>query len=59
MLSIGLHTRIIGRPGRIGGLQQLVQHVCSRIQGGCGAWVPTREQIARHFIQAVPTPEAL
>jgi allantoinase len=58
MLSIGLHTRIIGRPGRIGGLQQLVQHISSRIQGDCGAWVATREQIARHFMQAVPAPKA-
>ena len=52
MLSIGLHTRIIGRPGRIGGLQQLVRHV----QQSAGAWVATREQIARHFMQAVPAP---
>lgn len=53
LLSIGLHTRIIGRPGRIGGLQQLVRHVQQR----SGAWVATREQIARHFMQAVPAPE--
>jgi allantoinase len=52
MLSIGLHTRIIGRPGRIGGLQQLVRHVLQH----SGAWVATREQIARHFAQAVPAP---
>lgn len=52
LLSIGLHTRIIGRPGRIGGLQQLVRHVQQRSR----AWVATREQIARHFMQAVPAP---
>lgn len=52
LLSIGLHTRIIGRPGRIGGLQQLVRHV----RQATGAWVATREQIARHFMQAVPAP---
>lgn len=54
MLSIGLHTRIIGRPGRIGGLRQLVAYV----QQQRGAWVATREQIARHFMQAVPPPGA-
>jgi hypothetical protein len=37
-------------------LQQLVQHISSRIAGGCGAWLATREQIARHFMQAVPAP---
>ena len=52
MLSIGLHTRIIGRPGRIGGLRQLVTYV----QQQRGTWVATREQIARHFMQAVPPP---
>ena len=52
MLSIGLHTRIIGRPGRIGGLRQLVAYLQQRH----GTWVATREQIARHFMQAVPPP---
>jgi allantoinase len=54
MMSIGLHTRIIGRPGRIGGLQAFVDHVRQRT----GAWVATREQIARHFMAACPAPEA-
>ncbi len=54
MMSIGLHTRIIGRPGRIGGLRAFVDHVRQRT----GAWVATREQIARHFMQACPVPEA-
>ena len=52
MMSIGLHTRIIGRPGRIGGLQRLVEHI--RAHGD--AWCATREQIARHFMQAVSAP---
>jgi peptidoglycan/xylan/chitin deacetylase (PgdA/CDA1 family) len=50
MMSIGLHTRIIGRPGRIGGLQRVVDHIRRR----SGTWVATREQIARHFMAAVP-----
>jgi len=52
MLSIGLHTRIIGRPGRIGGLQTLVDHIRQQP----GAWCATRAQIAQAFMQAVPAP---
>ena len=53
MLSIGLHTRIIGRPGRIEGLRQLTRHIAQR----GGAWCATREQIARHWLANVPPPE--
>ena len=50
MMSVGLHTRIIGRPGRIGGLQRLVEHV----RGQTGVWCATREQIARHWLATLP-----
>ncbi|WP_213957259.1 polysaccharide deacetylase family protein [Variovorax sp. dw_954] len=49
MMSIGLHTRIIGRPGRIGGLAKLLAH----IRQSRGAWCATREQIARHWLANV------
>ncbi|MFM8547548.1 MAG: polysaccharide deacetylase family protein [Betaproteobacteria bacterium] len=49
MMSIGLHTRIIGRAGRIGGLRRLMQHVASRP----GVWIATREAIARHWLAQV------
>jgi peptidoglycan/xylan/chitin deacetylase (PgdA/CDA1 family) len=52
MMSIGLHTRIVGRPGRIGGLAKLVAHV----RGRAGVWCATRESIARHW-SAVAPPE--
>lgn len=42
MLSIGLHTRMIGRPGRIGGLVQFLDHALSHE----GVWFATRAQIA-------------
>ena len=42
MLSIGLHTRIIGRPGRIGGLETFLDHAL----GHEGVWFATRAQIA-------------
>ena len=47
MLSIGLHTRIIGRPGRIGGLVELLRHM--RAKGE--VWFGRREDIARHWIE--------
>lgn len=50
MMSIGLHTRIIGRPGRIAGLDRIIQHVSS----SRGAWVATRESIARHWLTHCP-----
>jgi peptidoglycan/xylan/chitin deacetylase (PgdA/CDA1 family) len=50
MMSIGLHTRIIGRPGRIGGLQRFIDHVARR----AGGWCATREQIARHWLATMP-----
>jgi allantoinase len=45
MLSIGLHTRIIGRPGRIGGLEAFVDHATA----SGDVWFATRAQIARHW----------
>ena len=48
MLSIGLHLRMIGRPGRMKALETILQHVVdSNFE-----WVATREQIARHWIAA-------
>ena len=52
MMSIGLHTRIIGRPGRINGLATLLAHIAQR----GGAWCATREHIARHWLANVPSP---
>jgi allantoinase len=54
MMSIGLHTRIIGRPGRIDGLARLIAH----IKGREAAWLATREQIAQHWLANVPAPGA-
>jgi peptidoglycan/xylan/chitin deacetylase (PgdA/CDA1 family) len=46
MMSIGLHGRIIGRPGRIGALAQLLEH----IQRHEGVWLCNRAAIAQHWI---------
>ncbi|HTW99409.1 MAG TPA: allantoinase PuuE [Acidimicrobiales bacterium] len=52
MLSIGLHGRIIGRPGRVAALQRFIDHVVSHER----VWVCRRVDIARHFAEHVPPP---
>ncbi len=52
MMSLGLHLRIIGRPGRIGVLEKFIAHVKSHDD----VWCATRLDIARHFAAAVPAP---
>jgi len=45
MMSVGLHCRIAGRPGRARGLGRFLEHVRS-----ChDVWVATRADIARHW----------
>jgi putative urate catabolism protein len=50
MMSVGLHSRIIGRPGRIGALARLLDH----IQRHEGVWLTGRDAIARHWIAGHP-----
>jgi allantoinase len=45
MMSIGLHGRIIGRPGRIGALARLIEHMRHRQ----GVWLCDRAAIAEHW----------
>ncbi len=49
MMSLGLHLRIIGRPGRIGALKDVLDYVT----GHDDVWIATREQIAEHFAKHV------
>ena len=51
-MSLGLHLRIIGRPGRIGALRSFLEHVASRP----GVWIASRREIAEAFANGVPTP---
>jgi putative urate catabolism protein len=45
MMSVGLHCRIVGRPGRAPGLDRFLRHVDE-----CGdVWIATRAEIARHW----------
>lgn len=50
MMSLGLHLRIIGRPGRIGYLERFIQHVRSHRD----VWVTTRESIAERWRETSP-----
>ncbi|MEU3778459.1 allantoinase PuuE [Streptomyces sp. NPDC032472] len=50
MMSVGLHCRITGRPGRIRALDGFLKHVAQR----GGAWLTTREQIAHHWLTTHP-----
>lgn len=45
MMSVGMHARIIGHPGRFAGLQRFVDHV----QKADKVWVARREDIALHW----------
>lgn len=52
MASIGLHLRIIGRPGRIAALEAVLAH----INGMSNVWVASRDKIAAAFAAAVEPP---
>lgn len=47
MLSVGLHCRLIGRPGRFRGLQRFLDH----IEAHDRVWVTRRVDIARHWAE--------
>ena len=50
MMSVGLHCRIVGKPGRAPALDTFLAHVKQR----GGAWVTTRAEIARHWRRVQP-----
>lgn len=50
MFSIGLHCRLIGRPGKIAGLKRFLDYAA----GHPGVWFPRRLDIARHWAATHP-----
>ncbi len=57
MMSIGMHCRLLGKPGRIGALRKFLDYVQSHPQ----VWICRRVDIARHWKQAhpyTPTPSS-
>jgi chitin deacetylase len=50
MFSVGLHCRLIGRPGKIAGLKRFLDYA----RGHEGVWFATRGQIAAHWAASHP-----
>ncbi|GAB5430824.1 MAG: allantoinase PuuE [Epibacterium sp.] len=50
MMTIGLHCRLIGRPGKIAALKRFIDH----IQSHPGVWCPRRIDIAEHWAKEHP-----
>ncbi len=50
MMSVGLHCRIAGRPGRIQGLRGFLEHLAKHER----VWVARRIDIARHWLAQHP-----
>ena len=50
MFSVGLHCRLIGRPGKVAGLIRFLDHVAAK----GGAWFATRGEIAAHWAEHHP-----
>jgi allantoinase len=53
MLSVGMHLRITGHPGRAAGLERFLDHVIAQQ----GVWVCRRKDIAHHWTSTHPPPE--
>jgi peptidoglycan/xylan/chitin deacetylase (PgdA/CDA1 family) len=50
MMSIGLHMRLSGHPGRASALIRFIEHILARDR----VWVCRREDVARHWIARFP-----
>jgi putative urate catabolism protein len=50
MLSVGLHCRLVGRPGRLASLERFLKYVTNKSK----VWIPRRIDIARHWLKHHP-----
>jgi allantoinase len=50
MMTIGLHARLLGRPGRIGALHRILDYMAGHER----VWITRREDIARHWMAVHP-----
>ena len=50
MMSVGLHCRLIGRPGRIASLERFLKYVSRKSK----VWYARRIEIARHWLEQHP-----
>lgn len=49
LLTIGLHTRILGRPARIAALDMIFSHIREH---QADTWIATRHDIAQHWLES-------
>ncbi len=54
LMSVGLHPRIVGRPGRARGLARFLDHLLAHDR----VWVARRVDVARHWVARHPPPGA-
>ena len=54
MMSVALHCRLVGRPGRIRVLERFIDHVLAHD----AVWLCRRIDIARHWCERPPAPTA-
>ncbi|MBI1218150.1 MAG: polysaccharide deacetylase family protein [Rhodobacteraceae bacterium] len=52
MMTVGLHARLIGRPGRIGALHRILDHMLAHED----VWICRRDHLARHWATEHPDP---
>jgi peptidoglycan/xylan/chitin deacetylase (PgdA/CDA1 family) len=50
MMSVGLHCRLAGRPGRIRGLERFLKYATAKPK----VWIARRIDIARHWLKTHP-----
>jgi len=53
MMSVGLHCRIIGKPGRIRALEKFLDYITAKEH----VWICRRSDIARHWHEYHPCPQ--
>lgn len=47
MMTVGLHCRLVGRPGRAAGLAEFIDYVKSKPD----VWIARRDEIATHWYE--------
>jgi peptidoglycan/xylan/chitin deacetylase (PgdA/CDA1 family) len=55
MMTVGLHCRLVGRPGRAAALEKFLEYVATFDD----VWVCTREEIAKHWRDRFPFEKAI
>jgi allantoinase len=50
MMSVGLHCRLVGRPGRLASLERFLKYVSRKPK----VWITRRIEIARHWLKQHP-----